>query len=60
MRACETDVSKLVFWKAGQPVPYKFLADTFEAIAETSKRLAITSMLVCARMLASNVGYEDR
>jgi len=46
MRACETDVSKLVCWPAGQPVPYTFLADTFEGIAETSKRLTITSMLV--------------
>jgi len=59
MRACETDVSKLVFWKAGQPVPYKFLADTFEAIAETSKRLAITSMLTNCLLAIMSTTPED-
>ena len=47
MRACETDLAKLISWKPGEAVPYKVLADTFEAIAEISKRLTITSMLVC-------------
>ena len=41
------ELEKLATWKAGQPVPFAFLADTFEAIAETSKRLVITSLLVC-------------
>ncbi len=29
--------SKLATWEAGKPVPFSFLADTFDAIAETSK-----------------------
>ena len=33
-------------WAAGEPVPFEFLADTFEAIAETSKRLDIVNLLV--------------
>lgn len=41
------ELDKLATWKAGQPVPFAFLADTFEAIAEESKRLVITSLLVC-------------
>lgn len=40
------ELDKLATWKAGQPVPFAFLADTFEAIAEESKRLVITSLLV--------------
>ena len=40
------ELDKLATWKAGQPVPFAFLADTFEAIAEESKRLIITSLLV--------------
>ena len=31
------DLTTLVTWKAGEPVPFGFLADTFEAIAEESK-----------------------
>lgn len=42
------DLDALATWKAGQPVPYSFLANTFEAIAETSKRLTIIHMLVNA------------
>ena len=41
------ELDKLATWQAGQPVPFAFLADTFEAIAEESKRLVITSLLVC-------------
>ena len=33
-------------WTAGQPVPFELLADTFEAISETSKRLDIVNLLV--------------
>lgn len=40
------ELDKLATWQAGQPVPFAFLADTFEAIAEESKRLVITSLLV--------------
>ena len=36
-------------WAAGEPVPFEFLADTFEAIAETSKRLDIVNLLVRRR-----------
>lgn len=39
------DLSKLATWPTGAPVPFGFLADTFEAIAEESKRLAITGIL---------------
>lgn len=46
------ELEKLATWKAGQPVPFAFLADTFEAIAEESKRLIITSLLVnCFRAI---------
>ncbi|KAG1669562.1 hypothetical protein FOA52_006335 [Chlamydomonas sp. UWO 241] len=43
------DVDALVAerWKAGAPVPFEFLADTFEAISETSKRLELTHILIC-------------
>lgn len=40
------DIKKLITWDAGKPVPYEFLANTFEDIAETTKRLEITYMLV--------------
>ena len=36
-------------WTAGQPVPFELLADTFEAISETSKRLDIVNLLVRGR-----------
>lgn len=42
------ELEKLANWKAGEPVPFAFLADTFEAIAEESKRLVITNLLVGA------------
>lgn len=35
-------------WKTGEPVPYAFLAATFDDIAPESKRLAIISMLTAA------------
>lgn len=31
------DLSKVITWTPGSPVPFGFLADTFEAIAEESK-----------------------
>lgn len=42
------ELDKLATWKAGEAVPFAFLADTFEAIAEESKRLVITNLLVSA------------
>ena len=45
------ELDKLATWKPGQAVPFAFLADTFEAIAEESKRLVITSLLVCSSLL---------
>lgn len=42
------DLASLVTWEAGKPVPFSFLANTFEAIAEESKRLTITSLLISA------------
>lgn len=35
-------------WKSGQAVPFAYLADTFESIAETSGRLEIIHLLVSA------------
>jgi DNA ligase-1 len=49
-KAVGTDINELVSrfkLVAGQPAPYALLADTFEEIAETTKRLIITSTLVC-------------
>ncbi len=42
------DVSQLATWKAGEPVPFSFLAKTFDAIATTTKRLEIIKTLVGA------------
>ncbi|KAL6769241.1 LIG1 [Auxenochlorella protothecoides x Auxenochlorella symbiontica] len=42
------DLSKVITWTLGSPVPFGFLADTFEAIAEESKRLVITRILIGA------------
>lgn len=52
----DIDVTKLITWKAGSPVPYAFLADTFEAIASTTKRLEIIHLLTNSfrAILASN------
>lgn len=41
-------LSQLATWPEGKPVPFGFLADTFEAIAEESKRLVITNLLINA------------
>ena len=40
------DVAKLATWQTGNPIPFGFLANTYEAIAEESKRLVITRLLV--------------
>lgn len=42
------DVIRSAPWKAGEDVPYAFLAATFDDIAPESKRLAIISMLTAA------------
>ena len=42
------DVSQLATWQAGDPVPFSFLAKTFDAIATTTKRLEIIKTLVGA------------
>lgn len=42
--------SKLATWKAGEPVPFSFLADTFDAIAETTK--------VCGAVLPSGMLFQ--
>ena len=42
------DVSQLATWKAGDAVPFSFLAKTFDAIATTTKRLEIIKTLVGA------------
>lgn len=40
------ELDKLATWQAGQPVPFAFLADTFESVAETPKRILMTNLLV--------------
>lgn len=42
------DLDSLVTWKAGDPVPFSLLASTFEAIADTTKRLERTGILINA------------
>ena len=42
------DSAELATWKAGEPVPFLFLASTFEAIANQPKRLQMTQLLVTA------------
>ena len=42
------DLTQLATWKAGDPVPFSFLAKTFDSIATTTKRLEIIKMLVGA------------
>eukprot|EP00890_Picochlorum_soloecismus_P002104 jgi/Picsp_1/2895/NSC_01120-R1_dna ligase len=39
------DISSLITWGQNEPVPFAFLSNTFEGIAEESKRLVITSLL---------------
>ena len=50
------DVAKLATWQAGSPIPFGFLANTYEAIAEESKRLVITRLLV--RHVALSNGHD--
>ena len=41
-----------ISWPAGKPAPYQHLADTFENVANESKRIVITEQLVrCLRAL---------
>lgn len=40
------DLKELAKWQAGTPVPFGFIAQTFEAVACESKRLIITQLLV--------------
>lgn len=42
------DISQLATWQSAQPVPFLFLAQTFDAIASTTKRLEIIKTLVGA------------
>jgi len=41
----QVDISSLISWGRNEPVPFAFLSNTFEGIAEESKRLVITSLL---------------
>ena len=50
------DAAKLATWQAGNPIPFGFLANTYEAIAEESKRLVITRLLV--RHVALQIGHN--
>eukprot|EP00775_Hariotina_reticulata_P004672 gene4672-4926_t len=57
-QAVGADIQSLITWSAGAPVPYAFLAETFQRIASTSKRLEIISLLTAAfrAILASTPG----
>lgn len=44
----EEDIDALITWEKGSPVPFRFLTSTFEKIADTTKRLEITSILTGA------------
>lgn len=47
-RYLEYDAEKAVTWKKGEPTPYLYLANIFESIAETTKRLEIAELLTNA------------
>ena len=47
-RYLEYDPEKAVTWKKGEPTPYLYLANIFESIAETTKRLEIAELLTNA------------
>lgn len=48
----DSDPTELATWKAGEPVPFLFLATTFEAIAQVPQRLKMTQLLVtCFRTI---------
>ena len=42
------DLDALATWAPGKPVPFEFLATTFEEISEESKRHAVTRLLINA------------
>ena len=55
------DPEAAVDWKKGDPTPYLYLANVFENISETTKRLEIAEMLTNAfrTILAASPGHED-
>jgi DNA ligase-1 len=53
------DVGAAATWPPGAPVPFAFLAETFEAIGDEPKRLAITALLVRAFRAALATTPED-
>ncbi len=53
------DVGAAASWPPGAPVPFAFLAATFEAIGDEPKRLAITALLVRAFRAALATTPED-
>lgn len=63
MKAAEghqsVDIDAIITWNKGDPVPFSFLANTFEAIAEESKRLAITSLLTNSFRAIIEASPED-
>ena len=57
----DADIPSLVGgrWKAGNPVPFEMLADTFEEIAGTTKRLEIVHLLInCFRAILSTTPQD--
>lgn len=55
----KVDIESLISWTRGEPVPFSFLTNTFEAIAEESKRLVITSLLTNAFRAIIEATPED-
>lgn len=57
-RYLEYDAESKVTWKRGDPTPYLYLANVFESISETTKRLEIAELLTNAfrTILASRPG----
>ena len=47
-RYLEYDAASKVTWKRGDPTPYLYLANVFESISETTKRLEIAELLTNA------------
>ncbi|GAB0497753.1 hypothetical protein MMPV_009090 [Pyropia vietnamensis] len=48
-----------VTWRAGEPVPYAFLADVFSAVEALTGRLAITAILASALRIIALATPED-
>jgi DNA ligase-1 len=53
------DATKEATWKKGEPVPYSHLANMFEKVEETTKRLEITAIVTKALRAVIEVTPQD-